>query len=149
MDEEYIKLAKKFFAKNKELISRVVKAVADEAMKEELETAKTVQPEYKVTYNGKSYNEYTKLNKLAYQAVWLLAESGVTVNAIKSIFANIRPKKGLLLTSDPGQNKGEKISIQGTDYWVPTNIWAERSNYVKNLLEVFDVFPGLSYDILD
>lgn len=149
MDEEYIKLAKKFFYKNKELISMVVRAVADEAMKEELEAAQTVQPEYKVTYNGKSYNEYTKLNKLAYQAVWLLAESGASVNVIKSIFANIRPKKGLLLTSDSGQNKGEKISIQGTDYWVPTNIWAERSNYVKNLLEVFDIFPGLSYDILD
>lgn len=149
MDEEYIELAKKFFKKNEELISRVVETVAENNLKKKLKIAQNAQAEYLVTYSGKSHNGTTKLNKLAYQAVSLLVDNGATAAEINDIFSSIFPKKDFLLLSNPGQNKGKKISIQGTDYWVPTNIWAAQSNYVKNLLGIFYDLPDLSYETFD
>lgn len=148
MDEDFIKLAKQFFQKNKELIRQIAFVINDEDTRNSVQKALNHKPGYVVTYKNASYPKPTKLNKLAYQIVYLFERSGMDYKKIEGMFCKIRPN-GFLLKKASSAYEGEKISIKGTDYWVPTKIWASDSHYVRKLFEMLRSNPDLSYEELD
>lgn len=146
MDEEYIKLARRFYEQNEQLITNVVEAAAGKEAKENLRKARSSQADYTVTYqyNGAAYSSSpTKLNKLAWQMVKVLVDAGWTAKDIQAQFEDVFPKSDFLATSDDGRS--EKVTIQGSDYWVKTGVWNTDGSHTKKLFELFGEISGLTY----
>ena len=157
MDTEYEKLAKEFFRKNAELIGQVIEVVAGDEEKKKFNEALKKRQKYEVTYesidaHGQKH-EYkfndapTNINRLAVQMVSVLAQSGKTADEIETLFTNIFPKKNFLSEIEDDK-RAEKITIGAKDYWVATNVWADKSSYTIRLMDKFNEIDGLSYKIV-
>ena len=151
MDEEYITLVKRFFAKNEQLIEQVIEVVAGESTKKKFREAKATRTKYRVEYkhNGTLYKypvEDTPLSKVALQVAYVLARAGWTANDIEGEFGGLF-KNGKFL-NDQYIDKAEEIEIGGKKYWIKNNVWTESSNtsnYAKRLFEKISDIEGLSY----
>lgn len=151
MDEEYITLVKRFFAKNEQLIEQVIEVVAGESTKKKFREAKATRTKYRVEYkhNGTLYEypvEDTPLSKVALQVAYVLARAGWTANDIEAEFGGLF-KNGKFL-NDQYIDKAEEIEIGGKKYWIKNNVWTETSNtsnYAKRLFEKISDIEGLSY----
>ena len=156
MDSEYEELAKQFFRKNKELIEQVIEVAAGDEAKAKFNDAIKKRQKYAVTYectgaDGQKHtykfdDAPTNINRLGIQMVSVLTQSGKTAGEIKLLFKNVFAKKDFLMGSQTHKND-EKITIDGKDYWVATNVWADGAVHTKKLMEKFNEIEGLSYSI--